>query len=201
MVALSCMAAVSGAAYAVDVHTVTPSGLPVQVKPTFAEPGAPQFNFPEGGLVDTGAVQGATDAGDGNGDGGSGGYAGTGSGVGDATVATDYTTLLGQSVGSGQCVALVQATSDVGLTATWTPGEQVQGNTNLAAGTVIATFGADGTYTNTVGQSHAAIYLGQDATGIFVEDQWLNQPAGTRHINWATSNSYELGSKFYVVSH
>jgi len=66
---------------------------------------------------------------------------------------------------------------------------------------VIATFGSDGTYTNTVGQSHAAIYLGQDSTGIIVEDQWSGQVATQRHINWTTTNSYESGSRFYVVSH
>lgn len=182
--------------FAGNPQAVMPSGLPVQVKPTFQEPYGPSFSFPQGGTTDTGAVTGATDTSS-----TTGGYSGTGSGVAGATVATDYSSMLGQSVGSGQCVALVQATSDVGLTSTWTPGDVVQGNTNLAAGTVIATFGSDGTYTNTVGQSHAAIYLGQDATGIIVEDQWSGQVATQRHINWTTTNSYESGSKFYVVSH
>ncbi|SNB85057.1 hypothetical protein SAMN06265338_14310 [Rhodoblastus acidophilus] len=109
--------------------------------------------------------------------------------------------MLGQQVGSGQCVALAQATSNVGHTSTWVPGTQVQGNTDIAPGTVIATFGADGAYTNTVGQSHTAIYLGQNAQGIQVMDQWANAPARYRTINWTTSNSYESGSKFYVVSH
>ena len=126
---------------------------------------------------------------------------GTGSGVQGAILATGYSDLLGQSVASGECVALVQATSDVGLTGTWVPGDQVEGNTNLAPGTAIATFGSDGTYTNTYGQSHAAIYLGQDQTGIYVEDQWLGHAASTRVIPWTTSNSYELGSKFYVITH
>ena len=83
--------------------------------------------------------------------------------------------MLGQSVGTGQCVALAQATSDVGYTSTWSPGAQVEGDTDIAVGTVIATFGSDGTYTNTYGQSHTAIYLGQDSSGIYVEDQWLGQ--------------------------
>jgi hypothetical protein len=96
---------------------------------------------------------------------------------------------------------LVQATSDVGLTGTWVPGDQVEGNLNLAPGTAIATFGSDGTYTNTYGQSHPAIYLGQDQTGIYVEDQWLGHAASTRVIRWTTSNSHESGSKFYVVTH
>jgi hypothetical protein len=75
------------------------------------------------------------------------------------------------------------------------------GQLGIAAGTVIATFGDDGSYTNTYGQSHAAIYLGQSSAGIQVEDQWLGQPAQIRTIPWTTQNSYESGSKFYVVSH
>jgi hypothetical protein len=196
MVGLSCWAALAGVSYAGDPQAVIPSGLPVQVKPTFQEPYGPSFSFPQGGLVDTGGVAGATDASS-----GTGGFSGTGNGVAGATVASNYSTMMGQSVGSGECVALVQATSNVGQTSTWTPGDLVQGNTNLAAGTVIATFGSDGSYTNTYGQSHAAIYLGQDSAGIIVEDQWSGQVATQRHINWTTVNSYESGSKFYVVSH
>jgi len=205
-IAVALLAAAAGLpprlAYAQSsTQVVVPNSLPVQVVPKYPETGV-NFSFPQGGLVDTGAVAGAVDVSSGSGSGGSvGTYSGTGSGVADATVAIDYSSLLGQSVGSGQCVALVQATSDVGLTSTWVPAEQVQGDTNLAPGTVIATFGAEGTYTNTPGQSHAAIYLGQDTTGIFVEDQWAGQDASTRHINWTTSNSYESGSQFYVVSH
>ncbi len=179
---------------------VTQNGLPVQVVPSFEEVGAPQFSFPQGGLVDTGAVTGTPVSGPGAG-GPGGGYSGTGNGVAGATVATDYSSMLGQSVGSGQCVALAQATSDVGLTSTWVPGSQVEGNTNLAPGTVIATFGADGQYTNTVGQSHTAIYLGQNSSGIQVEDQYAGQPAYVHTIAWTTTNSYESGAKFYVVSH
>src|SRR5271154_2167551 len=190
-----------------DPAIVSPNGLPVQVNPTFPEPGLPAFNFPQGGLSDTGGVAGAVMTGDGSGSGSGSGsaslgsYSGTGSGVAGAIVATGYADLLGQSVGTGQCVALAQASSDVGYTSTWSPGAQVEGETDIAVGTVIATFGSDGTYTNTYGQSHTAIYLGQDSSGIFVEDQWLGQPAQTRHINWTTTNSYESGSQFYVVTH
>ncbi|MGO9236591.1 MAG: BPSL0067 family protein [Methylocella sp.] len=106
--------------------------------------------------------------------------------------------MLGQSVGTGQCVALAQATSDVGYTSTWSPGAQVQGDTDIAVGTVIATFGSDGTYTNTMGNRTQR--FGQGDQGIFVEDQWLGQAAGTRWILWTTSNSYESGSKFRLSS-
>ena len=197
LIGLSLAAATSGHGRA-DPHAVFPNGLPVQVAPTFPEPGLPNFSYPQG-APDTGGVTGAVDVGTG-GDGGSG-YGGTGNGVAGATLAKNYSDFVGQSVGSGECVALVQASSDVGHTSTWSPGAQVQGNTDLAAGTVIATFGDDGSYTNTYGQSHAAIYLGQNSAGIQVEDQWLGQPAQIRTIPWTTQNSYESGSKFYVVSH
>ncbi len=193
-----------GKAYA-DPSIVSPNGLPVQVKPTFPEPGLPAFNFPQGGLSDTGGVSGAVTTGSGSDSSGSGSslgsYSGTGSGVAGAILATGYSDLLGQSVGTGECVALAQATSNVGYTSTWSPGAQVEGDTDIAAGTVIATFGSDGTYTNTYGQSHTAIYLGQDDSGVYGEDQWLDQVAHTRLIPWTTNNSYESGSKFYVVTH
>jgi len=192
-----------------DPAIVSPNGLPVQVNPTFREPGLPAFSFPQGGLSDTGSVAGAVtiDIGSGSGSGSASGsaslgsYSGMGSGVAGAMVAAGYADMLGQSVGTGQCVALAQATSDVGYTSTWSPGTQVEGDTDIAVGTVITTSGSDGTYTNTYGQSHAAIYLGQDSSGIFVEDQWLGQPAQTRHINWTPTNSYDSGSQFYVVMH
>ena len=78
----------------------------------------------------------------------------------------------------GQCVALVQAAdSSVGLTATWTQGSAVQGNNVVAARHSYRNVrGPNGTYTNsTDGSSHAAIYLGQNAQGIQVEDQWMGQ--------------------------
>lgn len=177
-----------------DPTPVVERGLPAAVIPTYREKGAPNFSYPTGGS-DTGGGNAG-----GGGNGGGHGYNGDG-GIGAGSIATDYNQYNGQSVGSGQCVALAQATSDVGLTSTWVPGEQVQGATDIPVGTVIATFGADGTYTNTPGQSHTAIYLGQDDRGIQVMDQWVGQPAHVRWINWTTGNAYESGSQFYVVSH
>ncbi len=59
-------------------------------------------------------------------------------------------------------------------TAAWRRGALVKGNTSITPGTVIATFDGDGRYGNhTDGRSHAAIYLGQDSTGIKVLDQWM----------------------------
>src|SRR5271166_3758893 len=75
-----------------DPAIVSPNGLPVQVHPTFPEPGLPAFNFPQGGLSDTGGVAGAVTIGGGSGSGSttdsnSGSYSGTGSGVAGAIVA------------------------------------------------------------------------------------------------------------------
>ncbi len=171
-------------------------------QPDLSGAGPARVQLSAGGLSDTGGVAGAVTTRDGSGSGSSSGsaslgsYSGTGSGVAGAIVASGYADMLGQSAGTGQCVALAQATSNVGYTSTWSPGAQVEGDTDIAAGTVIATFGSDGTYTNTYGQSHTAIYLGQDSSGIYVEDQWLDQVAHTRLIPWTTDNSYESGSKF-----
>lgn len=70
-------------------------------------------------------------------------------------------------VGTGECVALVQAATGAPRSTEWRSGAQVQGNTNIRPGTAIATFDINGRYTG-----HAAIYLGQDADGIRVVDQW-----------------------------
>lgn len=49
----------------------------------------------------------------------------------------------------------------------------------MAIGTAIATFDEQGRYINdTTGKSHAAIYLGQDPTGIQVLDQWVSRVPG-----------------------
>ena len=129
--------------------------------------------------------------------------AGSGGG-GAGSVAGNPSKYLGQSVGSGQCVALVQAADpSVGLTRTWTQGAQVMGNTNLQPGTAIATFDGSGHYANaTDGSSHAAIYLGQNAQGMQVEDQWSNHATSIRTIPWNnTSGAANTGSAFYVISH
>jgi hypothetical protein len=76
----------------------------------------------------------------------------------------------GTSVGNGQCVAFARAAAALAPTSTWKKGVAVRG-ANINPGTAIATFSDDGVYeNNTSGRSHAAIYLGQDATGIRVMD-------------------------------
>jgi hypothetical protein len=100
---LSWVAGVSGApaaqAASADPQVVLPNGLPVQVKPTYSEPGLPAFSFPTGS-VDTG-----------NGGGDESTSAGTGSsgGSGDA-----YNAMMLQSWGS----AAANAAGAMGVSAT-----------------------------------------------------------------------------------
>jgi hypothetical protein len=167
--------------------------VPQQVIPQYQEVGAPTFVMPQGSQT---ATPQATPGGQ---------NPGTTPVSSPGFVASNFSQYLGQSVGSGQCVALVQAADpSVGLTATWTQGAAVQGNTSLQPGTAIATFNANGQYANaTNGSSHAAIYLGQNAQGIQVEDQWSNQPASIRTIPWnnPTGTAANTGSSFYVINH
>ena len=198
LVPVLCAALASTPASA-DVSPVTSMGTPVMVVPQFQETGAPTFTSPNGSTMFSGST-GSTASDPTTSD------PTSSSGSGSGSVATNYSQYLNQYVGTGQCVALVQAAdSSVGLTATWTQGSAVQGNTSLQPGTVIATFGSNGTYTNsTDGSSHAAIYLGQNAQGIQVEDQWVGHPASIRTIAWTSTTSSSAannGSAFYVVSH
>lgn len=71
------------------------------------------------------------------------------------------------SVGTGECVPLVQRATGAPLTRQWRPGAPIQGNTAIRPGTAIATFDENGRY-----GGHAAIYLGQDGNGVRVLDQW-----------------------------
>ncbi|WP_426954466.1 BPSL0067 family protein [Muricoccus radiodurans] len=111
--------------------------------------------------------------------------------------------LFGRSVGSGQCVALVQAANPaIGPTRGWSRGAAVRGNVALQPGTAIATFDASGRYANARnGSSHAAIYLGQDATGIQVLDQWAGRAAAVRTIPWSArgATAANTGERFHVV--
>ena len=81
-----------GAAYA-DPSVVLPNGLPVQVHPTFPEPGLPAFSFPTGGAS---SVGGSSSSGDTSGGSGStGSSSGSTSGSGNA-----YNLMMSQDWGS-----------------------------------------------------------------------------------------------------
>ena len=118
-------------------------------------------------------------------------------------IAADYAQYIGRSVGSGQCVALVQAASpSIGPTRNWQCGVPVQGNTELRPGTIIATFDSSDRYANALdGRSHAAIYLGQNERGIQVMDQWAGNTAAARTIPWINPSGVvaNTGTAFHVV--
>jgi hypothetical protein len=110
------------------------------------------------------------------------------------------------SVGSGQCVPLVQKATGAPLTKEWRRGALVRGDLALRPGTAIATFDEDGHYGNhTDGRSHAAIYLGQDEKGIWVIDQWVNRDSGVhmpsrRQIQFdETRRPDNNGNRYHVI--
>jgi hypothetical protein len=100
----------------------------------------------------------------------------------------------GRVVGAGHCVDFVKAVAGVPQTATWRKGARVRGNPHIERGTAIATFEADGTYTNQSG-NHAAIYLYQDHRGIWVYDQWRGRPVHKRLIRFEGGRGSGQGSK------
>lgn len=80
--------------------------------------------------------------------------------------------LPGQSkVGTGECVALVRHFTKAPHSSTWREGEKVFGNKQLKVGTAIATF-ERGRWPGRPTGNHAALYIGQDSTAIYVVDQW-----------------------------
>ncbi len=99
----------------------------------------------------------------------------------------------------GQCVSYVTRicpTLPVG-TRDWRKGDAVRNNGVIKAGTVIATFNAQGRY-----EGHAAIYESQDAVGIHVYDQWVSgtpKPIGPRRIRWDGTGVANCGDLFHVV--
>jgi len=107
----------------------------------------------------------------------------------------------GQRVGSGQCVEFVRACADAPPSSLWSKGAKVRGNPTIRPGTAIATFNAHGLYANNSTGNHAAIYIGQDAYGIWVYDQWVRQGSvQKRRIPFRGGGSPSNdGDAFYVV--
>jgi hypothetical protein len=116
-------------------------------------------------------------------------------------VAADPAAYAGQAVGSGQCVAFVQAAAGVPHTAQWRRGAQVRGG-KAAAGTAIATFSRDGRYENrTDGASHAAVLIAEEAGGLRVWDQWKNHVVQRRTIRWkgGQGSANNDADRYYVI--
>ena len=90
----------------------------------------------------------------------------------------------------------------------WQQGELVQGATDIAPGTPIATFNFNGAYGppdspgGESGVSHTGIYLGQDASGVQILDQWSGSGGASIHtIPWSSwgGNTAEAGSHYYTI--
>jgi hypothetical protein len=99
----------------------------------------------------------------------------------------------------GQCVSYVKKVCpSLPQTSMWKKGVQVKNATNVLAGTVIATFNANGRY-----EGHAAIYVRQGPTGITVCDQYRTPPSpkavGERLLRWGAHGNSNNGDNFYVV--
>lgn len=109
--------------------------------------------------------------------------------------------LKGSSVGlgkfRGQCAALVQY-FDFHRTSEWSRGERVQSLSSLAQYTAIASFRKGVTvYEN----NHAAFFIGKNATGIQVIDQWDGKLIGERTLRYKSGYNplSNCGIHFYTI--
>ena len=107
--------------------------------------------------------------------------------------------------GHTECAEFVRQATNAPGTPSWKAGRKVLGakGGEILRGTAIATFDADSRYPTDALGRHAAIYLYQTLTGIFVLDQWnaqgevlkrfisFGKPKGTRRSN--------DGSTFFVI--
>ena len=104
---------------------------------------------------------------------------------------------LGSSIGSHECVALVQAWTGAPLTASWHAGLKVLGNgAHIERGTAIATF-VDGHYPSA--EQHAALFLYEDSEGIHVIDQWQGQASHERTIHTGSHGRHNDPNAYYVI--
>ena len=126
-VVLGIVVGAIGAAHA-DPSIVLPSGLPVQVKPMFQEPGLPAFSFPVGGSSSAGGSSSSVD-----GSGGSSGGSASSGGSGDA-----YNTMMAQDWGSqAEAAASAMGVSATALAATCAMESNCQ-NVGAASGSSAA---------------------------------------------------------------
>lgn len=107
--------------------------------------------------------------------------------------------------GNAECVEFVRQTTSAPHTTLWRKGLKVSEAQigQIPRGTAIATFDDSGRYPTDQLGKHAAIYLGHDAQGITVLDQWKKQgEVKKRYIRFsnptATSRS-DMGNMFYVI--
>ena len=189
-----------------DPQVMSPSGLPAQVRPTYPEPGLPAFSFPQGGVTQQSGVGSGTTPGTQ----GSSGTGTPGSTPASAATLADYQQYVGSYYGANeQCVSLTRDfDSSLAPSSQWQQGEQVEGATDIAPGTPIATFNFNGAYGppdspgGASGVSHTGIYLGQDSSGVQILDQWSGSGGASIHtIPWSSwgGNTAEAGGQYYGI--
>lgn len=105
--------------------------------------------------------------------------------------------------GNAECVEFVKQTLGGPSTHGWTEGTKItKGDLTILSGTAIATF-VDGKYSHLGGSNqHAAIYLRQDALGIWVLDQFRTQGhVDVRNIRWVpiSPGKSNDGNAFSVI--
>jgi hypothetical protein len=106
------------------------------------------------------------------------------------------------SQGNGECVALVQVATRAPPTLYWYRGLAVLAVRDLVKGSAIATFSGF-KYANDPATSHAAIFVGFDAKGIRVIDQWnrydpkTGKIIGKRSPQYRIIRSFNIGDKVY----
>ncbi len=105
----------------------------------------------------------------------------------------------------GECVSLAKALSKSTVTTGyWSRGDKVM-TSNVAPGTVIAKFNADGTYDSWGGTGHTAIfrshtYSGGQRTGILVWDQnYVSPYVVGRHSLGTSGTGVNNANNYYVV--
>lgn len=93
---------------------------------------------------------------------------------------------------------------DAPNTEDWFAGEGVKGNKKLEAGTMIATFDKNGKYKPSTHQ-HTLIYVGQDANGVYVLDQFSGKTMAVSYYGFGgtppniPANSSQDANLFKVV--
>jgi hypothetical protein len=137
------------------------------------------------------------------------GSSGTNSPASAATLA-DYQQYVGSYYGANeQCVSLTRDfDSALPPSSLWQQGEQVEGATDIAPGTPIATFNFNGAYgppDSPGGRIRRQSYRHlswQDASGVQILDQWSGSGGASIHtIPWSSwgGNTAEAGSHYYTI--
>jgi hypothetical protein len=90
----------------------------------------------------------------------------------------DLDSIIGHPLyGTGQCVALVQHFTNVGVTSTWREGTKITHTTHPGKGCGIATF-FNGRYPSWASGNHACFFHSMESGGMNVVEQWV----GLKHV-------------------